>query len=32
LKKFQESYGMVQNADFSEELFEKLNYNWGVRS
>lgn len=27
LKKFQESYGMVQNADFTEELFEKLNYN-----
>jgi hypothetical protein len=27
LKAFQESCGMTPNADITEELFEKLNYN-----
>ena len=27
MKKFQESVGMTPNADFTEDLFEKLNYN-----
>lgn len=31
LMKFQESCGMTPNADITEELFEKLNYNWGYK-
>ena len=27
LMKFQEAYGLTPNADFTEELFNKLNYN-----
>lgn len=27
LQKFQSAYGMVPNADITEELFDKLNYN-----
>ena len=27
LMRFQESYGLTPNADLTEELFEKLNYN-----
>lgn len=27
LQRFQEAYGMTPNADMTEELFEKLNYN-----
>lgn len=27
LMKFQEYYGMTPNADLTEELFDKLNYN-----
>ena len=27
LQKFQGNYGMTPNADITEELFEKLNYN-----
>lgn len=27
LMKFQESFGMTPNADLTEELFERLNYN-----
>lgn len=27
LKKFQENYSMTPNADMTEELFDKLNYN-----
>ena len=27
LMKFQESFGMTPNADLTEDLFEKLNYN-----
>ena len=29
LQKFQEYHGMTPNADITEDLFEKLNYNWG---
>ena len=29
LKRFQENYSMTPNADMTEELFDKLNYNWG---
>ena len=27
LMKFQESYGLTPNADLTEDLFDKLNYN-----
>lgn len=27
LMKFQENYGMTPNADITEDLFDKLNYN-----
>lgn len=27
LQKFQDTYGMTPNADITEELFQKLNYN-----
>ena len=27
LKRFQENYSMTPNADMTEELFDKLNYN-----
>lgn len=29
LMKFQSSYGITPNADLTEDLFDKLNYNWG---